>query len=288
MKHVGISDMHVRSVLSQINRLEDYVNELEIVPATGLYRTRVILALVSKALTVGRAVCTLVEAGLPAEAFGLTRTLVDVYFCVRYLSNKDTEARAERYVEYSAKVQAAWSEVRSKYFPDRPMPDRPDREAISKKARKFKSKHQWTVESGQARSMAFEDDTFEVDERGKPLKAELDYDATYFETSHFVHVTVVALRGHGVEHGDVFRVRARASEEGAYGEKSLFNTLTSLSKIFISACRAMKVQQPEKILRDMQRLMRKYARGERSVTKRSRRRRKASKTNPENNGGVKM
>ncbi len=62
----GTSPMHTkpktREVRAQINRLERDVNKLGVIPATGVYRSRVILALLSKALTVGKAICTFVEA----------------------------------------------------------------------------------------------------------------------------------------------------------------------------------------------------------------------------------
>lgn len=261
-RSVRIPVMRVRSVETQITALETYLNELRVIPATRMYRSRILLALLSKALTVGRAVCRLVDAGFAAEAFGLTRTLVDIYFTVRYLTNKEAESRTERFVEYSAKVQQAWAEVDSKYFPNRRVPLRSARE-VSEIARKFTSKHQWTGERGQARHMAYEDDTFEVDKNKRPLKAELDYDATYFETSHFVHVTIIALKGHGSEHGVVFRVRAAIREEWNYADKALFNVVDLLLKIFIRACRAMGEPQPEAVLRRMYETIRRYNRRKR-------------------------
>ena len=82
-----------RQVLVQITRLEKFINDWEMLPATADVRNRVFLALLSKALTVGRAICALVKDGFPAEAFGLSRTLIEIFFSVRYMSNNDTEAR---------------------------------------------------------------------------------------------------------------------------------------------------------------------------------------------------
>src|SRR5215831_15837799 len=91
-----------RQVRAQIKRLENWINGLEMFPATDVYRSKVILPLFSKALTLGRAICVLVDKGFPAEAFGLSRTLVDMFFSVRYISNKNTDARMKTYVEYWA------------------------------------------------------------------------------------------------------------------------------------------------------------------------------------------
>ena len=56
-------------VRTQIKRLEKYINNLRMIAATQVYRSKVIRPLFSKALTVGRAVCVLVDKGFPAEAF---------------------------------------------------------------------------------------------------------------------------------------------------------------------------------------------------------------------------
>src|SRR5262249_49402889 len=75
-----ITEMRTRltpkSVVNQIKRLERHINELKMVPATHRYRSAVVLALLSKALTMGRAICRLVKSGFPAEAFGLSRSLI--------------------------------------------------------------------------------------------------------------------------------------------------------------------------------------------------------------------
>jgi len=108
--------------------------------------------------------------------------------------------------------------------------------------------------------MALEPDTLEVNEKGEPLTGEFDYDALYFWTSHYVHVTISALAGHGIEPGDVFRVRANISVEKDYARLALFNTVSFLTKIFIQACRGMHEDQPEVILRDMFKMLRKFVR----------------------------
>jgi hypothetical protein len=115
------TQLNSKTVLRQINKLERYLNKLEIVPATQLFRNAVILALLSKALMVSRAICVLVDAGFPEEAFATSRTLIDIYFCVRYIGNKDTERRAETYVNYHARVRQEWQTIIMKHYPNVPM-----------------------------------------------------------------------------------------------------------------------------------------------------------------------
>ena len=211
-------------------------------------------------LTVGRAICALVKAGFPAEAFGMSRTLIDIYFAVRYMSNKDTEARITTYVEYAARLQKEWVSLNDKYFPHRKLELSASHNEAMKIAEKFKSRHQWTSHGGQARFMALEPDSFEVNELGEPITGELDYDAFYFWTSQYVHVTIHALAGHAIEPGEFFRARSKISEEKDYARLALSNTVTFLIKISIQACRGMHEEQPEAILQDMFKMIPKFAR----------------------------
>src|SRR6266852_4039412 len=149
-------------VRAQVKRLENWINGLEMIPATQIYRSKVILPLFSKALTVGRAICVLVDKGFPAEAFGLSRTLVDIFFCVRYMSNKDTEARITTYVEYFARVHQEWGSIIAKHFPKSKVRFPLWHDEVMKVATKFPSKHQWTGHGGQAKFMALEEDTREL------------------------------------------------------------------------------------------------------------------------------
>lgn len=77
-------------------------------PAYG-YQYLVALALYSKCLTVAEATLVLLEAGFSDEAFGMTRALVDIFLTLRYIANKDTDARAKRYAHFAAKSAALLS-----------------------------------------------------------------------------------------------------------------------------------------------------------------------------------
>ncbi|MGC2528807.1 MAG: DUF5677 domain-containing protein [Candidatus Acidiferrum sp.] len=235
------------------------------IPATAIYRSKVILPIYSKSLTVARAICSLVDEGFPAEAFAMSRTLVDIYFCVRYMSNKDTESPITTYVEYWAKAHEEWGNILAKHFPSTKVTFPSFHNELMNIAKKYKSKHLWTGHGGQAKLMALEEDTRELDEHGKPFKSEFDYDVIYFWTSQFVHVTILALDGHASRPGEVFKVRARQHAEDGRGKDALFNVLVFLSKIFICGSRIMREDQPEKILLDMQKLMKSYAKRKKRI-----------------------
>ncbi|MFZ0334045.1 MAG: DUF5677 domain-containing protein [Candidatus Acidiferrales bacterium] len=248
-----------QQILNKIEELEDYLNKLDMIPASCRYRNAVILALLSKALTVGRAICVLVDGGFPAEAFAMSRTLIEIYFCVRYISNKDTEARAATYANYHARVRQEWQTIIMKYYPNRsPAEIRLDAD-ILEKAKEFKSKAHWTGHGGQAKMMALEEDPLEDDLQGQPEKSEFDYDALYFWTSHFVHATVVAAEAHATEPGEVFRVHARSWIDKKRAGDALFNIAVFLNKLFVRACRAMNEEQPD-VLQDLYKMISDFAR----------------------------
>jgi hypothetical protein len=230
------------------------------IPATGGRRNRVFLALLSKAFTVGRAICALVKAGYPAEAFGMSRTLMDIFFSLRYMSNNDTETRVTTYVEYAARIQKEWVSINAKYYPHRKLELTGSHDGAMKIAEKFRSRHQWTSHGGQAKFMALEPDGFEVNELGQPITGEFDYDVLYFWTSHYVHVTIKALAGHAVKPGEVFRIRCKTSVEKDLARLALFNIVTLLTKICIQACRGMREEQPDLILQGMFKMMDKFVR----------------------------
>lgn len=242
-------------VLEQIEKLEQFINDWQMIPATGALRNQVLLALLSKALTVARAICALVKADFPAEAFGSSRTLIDIFFSVRYISNNHTEARATTFVEYRNKIRKEFLDVHNKHFPNKL--DAANTLGIEtvQIAEKFKSRGHWTGHGGQAKLMALEPDEVEKNELGEPLTGAIDYDAFYFWTSQFVHGTIKSLAAHGIAPGDVFRVRCYPDRESDYGRLALFNVLVYLDKTFIHACRAMREDQPEDILQDVFKMM---------------------------------
>src|ERR1035437_10615374 len=95
---------HLRKFLNYAKRL---VNEACIYPPITAHRYLVALALYSKCLTVAEAVLLLIEAGFGDEAFGMTRTLTDIYFTLRYIANKDTDRKSTRLNSSHANISYA-------------------------------------------------------------------------------------------------------------------------------------------------------------------------------------
>jgi Family of unknown function (DUF5677) len=207
---------------------------------------------------VGRAVCTLVLSGFPTEAFGLSRTLIEIYFSLRYMGSRETQERVTTYIEYGTRVKKEWFDINAKYYPERKLHLSSSHDEEMKTAAKFKSRGQWTKHGGQAKIMALEPDGFETNDAGEPIREEFDYDALFFWTSHYVHVTVHGLTGHVAEPGRMFRVHPARSAEKEYARLALFFVVTFLTKITLQACRGMREDQPEQILQEMFRMMNKF------------------------------
>jgi hypothetical protein len=243
-------EVRVVSTLQSIEKLEQYLDDAAFIPATQQHRGQTILALFSKALTVGRAICALVRAGFGEEAFGMGRTLIDIYLVVRYIANKDTEARAERFAMFFTKDQEGWHKVIPKYYPHIAAPDTQERREILAIAKNYKNPHDWSGEPEKTKSLAKEPDTYEFDSAGNGTTAEFDYEIMFKYTSHSVHSTVCALEDHIVERGDTFKVRARWNPHRK-ARLALFNVLAMTSKIFISGFRALRHDQPEEILQEI-------------------------------------
>jgi hypothetical protein len=243
-------EAQVASALESIEKLERYVDDAAFIPATQQHRGQIILALFSKALTVGRATCALVREGFGEEAFGMSRTLIDIYLTVRYIANKDAEARAERFAMFFTKDQEGWQKVVPKYYPHIVAPDTPERREILAISKNYRNPNDWSGEPEKSKSLAKEPDTYEFDSAGNGITAEFDYEIMFKYTSHFVHSTVCALEGHLTERGDTFKIRARWRPYRK-ARLALFNVLATTSKIFISGFRAMRHDQPDEILQEM-------------------------------------
>jgi hypothetical protein len=236
--------------LQTIDKLERYIDASGFIPATQQHRGQIILALFSKCLTIGRAVCSLVQAGFGEEAFGVTRTLIEIYFDIRYIANKDTELRAEKFAMFFAKDLEGWRTIIPKYYPNIVPPNTEEWKQILEAARKYKNPYDWSGEPQKTRSLATEPDTYEFDSAGNGTTAEFDYEVFFKLTSHYVHSTVCALEGHIVEREDTFRIR-RNWNPYKRADLALFNVLAMISKTFICGFRALRYEQPEEILQEI-------------------------------------
>jgi hypothetical protein len=231
---------HIRAFLNYATKA---VNDAWYFPPAYGYQYLVALALYSKCLTVAEATLVLIEAGFGDEAFGMTRTLVDLFITLRYIANKDTDDRAKRYAQFAAKSGAVWAEIVKIYWPHkvREVPERMQRVAAT-----FRTPHSWSGLT--AKEMALEADTLEVDEKGNPVVHDVAYRIVYRWASHYVHPTVDSLRNHLVQAGhDNFVVRSRNVQDMTH--MAAFNVAWYVSNTMIAFYRCMGDPQPARVAR---------------------------------------
>lgn len=202
----------------------------------------VALALYSKCITVGEAILVLVDAGYGDEAFGMTRTLVDIFIMLHYIANIGTEARAKRYVQFSAKDSEVWSELTKIYWPQKARPLDP---ATKRRAAAYPSPHQWS--GRHVKEMALEPDTVEVDPAtGNPAVHDVAYRVIYRWTSHYVHPTICAWQNHLVQAGrDNFVVRKGDGPDLRH--LAVFNVASYLCNTLVCFFRCMGDPQPPRV-----------------------------------------
>jgi hypothetical protein len=230
---------HVRKYATYV---KERLNARCYYPPLNAYRYSVALALYSKAITVAEAALVLLDAGFGDEAFGMTRTLVDIYFTMRYIANQETEERAKQFYKFIAKDVHGWAEIVKEYFPHLSQPVRPE---ILQTAATYPSPHSWSGKT--AKDMAEEPDNFETDPAtGKPAVHKIPYRIMYRWTSHFVHPTIAALKNHVVQPGrDSFTVRAMHEEDLRH--LAAFNIAAYLGMMMISFYRIMSDPQPDRV-----------------------------------------
>lgn len=238
-----------RSEIEHVRRFVAYVklrlNKAWYYPPYEGYRYMVALALYSKAITVAEATLALVDAGFNDEAFGLTRTLADIFFTLRYIANQDTDDRAKRYSEFAFKDAEVWNDVTRTYWPGRvqTLDTRTQRIAST-----YSSPHQWSGKS--VKEMALEPDNHEVDPNtGKAAVHDFHYQVIYRWTSHYVHPTIGALTNHLVQAGrDHFVVNGSRNKKDMR-HWALFNLAACLANTMIAFYRCWGDPQPDRVSR---------------------------------------
>jgi len=236
----------LRSEVEHVRKFVAYakarLNNTSYYPPYGGHRYMVALALYSKCITVAEATLTLLDAGFGDEAFGMTRTLIDIFFTLRYLANKDTDERSKLYYQFASKDVEGWHALAKDYFPE--MQKRMSERTI-KIAALYPHPHRWSGKPVSA--MALEPDTVDVDEKkNKPFDYDFAYRCMYRWTSHYVHPTIVALQDHVVRAGrDNFVVHSgRATDRSHF---AVFNVADYVGQTMACFCRCMGDRQPDRI-----------------------------------------
>src|SRR5215472_3922812 len=88
-------------VAAALKLLQGEIDSSLFCPRNGFAFEQVPLMVASRALRIGSAVCHLVAGGFYGEAFGLTRSVLEAFFILKYVSTKDPEERSQSYLDYT-------------------------------------------------------------------------------------------------------------------------------------------------------------------------------------------
>ena len=266
---------HKREMKRMIRKTRAFFNRSRFYPRGHVFLDKVVLAHVSKALSTSDAIMCLVDADLPEEAFGLSRTLVEVAFNLRYITNKHSEQRAKRFVDYYArwKMELVRRTLKHMYTLDAkgvrvPMHTKSELRRLIRGypkllslARKYPNRNSWTetrnrkASRGGAWKMAVEPDSYETLE-GVPHKWEFDYDWIYFWTSQYVHGTVVSLDSHATLPLEPAVMTSAPGGGRHTAGLAVFNTGIYLHKILVMAFRSLGQPYDETLANPLEVLLR--------------------------------
>ncbi len=211
-------------------------------PRSGSYTDSVLLSVFSKCIVVSESICWMLQGGFDEEAFGMTRTLLDLLFNMRYIVNKDTEQRARLFYNFFSKNTLHWLYVVDEFYPAGTINVRPINPKIAELAKTYKGPHQWAGAGMTAQKIANEPDTQEFDKAGNGITYKFQYEVLFRWSSHYVHPSIVALYSHLVEPGaERFRVHAhRDSDRIEFEDMTISNLVSSLGQITTQFFRGMR------------------------------------------------
>jgi hypothetical protein len=263
---IELTAQHKRDIKRIIRKVQVFFENKRYYPRGNVFLDKVVLAHVSKSLNVAQSVMCLVDAGFPDEAFGLSRTMVEIALNLRFITNRYSERRAKRFVHYLSRwtMELVRRSLKHFYVLDaegKPVLDRkgnkiPQHTKAQLRqlvrgykrhieiARKYPNRTSWTetrnrkASRGGAWMMAMEPDKYEFI-NGVPLKWEFDYDWMYFWTSQYVHATAVSMDAHATSPRHPFSVREASKGGEANADMAVFNSAVQLNKILLMAFRAI-------------------------------------------------
>jgi Family of unknown function (DUF5677) len=275
---------HKQELKLAIRRTRGFLNKQRYHPRHNVMADTVILGLMSKAVKVAEGVVVLLDAGLPDEAFGLSRTLVEAALSLRFITNRYTERRARRFARYAGKWKVqmmrrlerltpvdAHGQSKPKYTKAQLRKMMPNYNLMLKWARGYPqspSAHWSQARYGSKGKKAKKSSTWalatEADGHeklnGQPVNWQFDYEWIYSWTSQYVHVTAACMDSHITQPMEAFRVQIAPYRTPVAGP-AVFNTTLYLYKILRMAFPAIGQPFPVNLSHSLEELLVKMTSG---------------------------
>jgi hypothetical protein len=161
-----------------IRLLQKEIDDTLFCPRAGFALDQALLIVTSKALRLGLAICQLIAAGFYGEAFGLTRSVLEAFFIVKYISSKDAEDRARSYLQFRKTYYYNQEEIRKKHFPHVERPTWLTQAMLDEVKGMFPNTRHWIPAYNMATD--YYDHPLEINPKtGKGFQALADYDGIY-------------------------------------------------------------------------------------------------------------
>jgi hypothetical protein len=233
----------VRTAESEINRLGIYPR------SPWMYPFDIVsLATVSKAIALSKACLKLLNTGLPDEAFGLSRSIVECAINLRFMTAEwePLDTRVRNYVKHHLADKAFWAHHCLELFAGKPeekeIREYMDAEGIVPDT-KPASRH-WSGEKGFVRGTMIIDHP--LDGSITTERKKISYAADYFQTSTFVHCSLPAVDNYFVEEATPFQVSTSTNLHET-SRSTLFTVFLYLQSTIIYALFGMNTDRPPKL-----------------------------------------
>jgi hypothetical protein len=189
------------------------------------YADGTVSALVRRSLRLARAIVILSEAGSGADAQALSRSLVDCWIVLRWITNQDSESRGERFWKFEAKQKERLAEVVKKYAPSDGLTFilRPELQRVADEYRS------WDSWGPGMKTMATEPEVLDTN-AFLNTHTMWTYDSLFFFSSCFLHPTAIGLGHEVLPHGSIFSTKRTDNEDG-YAKSAMGATAAVIVRI---------------------------------------------------------
>lgn len=180
-------------------------------------------ALLRSSCRTSHAIVSLARAGHGASALGLSRSMVEFWITIRWLTNKDTDSRAKKFTGFNSKLRERIIQLIDEYYPSVDLEQYRGNRHHDLQAMEYPK---WDTWGPGIRAMATEVEVFQDDLVGV-TSSKFAYDIAFFVSSYYLHPTSLGVNHHYLQPGETFNFEAQSTEE-ELSKQALFFTAQSL------------------------------------------------------------
>ncbi len=169
-----------------LKEIRTSVNELQIFPRRFPELDRVLFGLLNRSLNTVESLLLLGRESRGADAMALSRVAIEIWIIVRWITNKDQFARAQKFAFFESKLVERTVAMIRTHDPNTTIPGRLERIELANVADKYSSHIHW---AGTVRAMAEE-----AEEVDNTISDTLYfYNVPYFMSSWYAHANVAGV-----------------------------------------------------------------------------------------------